>query len=1017
MARVLLILSVVWLLLAPRAAADTELPDGFAETTVYSVSGDYLTAMRFAPDGGVFAAGKSGVVFHWAPGKTTPTVFADLRRQTFDGWDRGITGLAIDPQYDAGRPYVYVAYTLDQAPGSSLIPAWGDSCPLFPEVDQAGCPAMGRVSRLAPDGRETVLLEGFCDQSLSHSTGALAFGPDGDLYVSVGDGASYDDVDWGQNANPCGDPPSPAGTSLAPPGAQGGALRAQSYRRPTPLPASLDGAILRLDPDTGLAAAGNPGGPDDVRRRIVAYGFRNPFRMAFRPGTSDLWLGDVGFGTWEEIDRVPDVARVRNYGWPCYEGRARQAGYQAAGLDACASLPQVATEAPYFVYDHRQDLDRRCPAGSSSISGLAFYDAAYFPARYHGALFFADYSRGCIWAMLGGADGLPDPARLEVFASGAAMPVDLQIGPDGALYYADVFGATIRRIAPTGDAPVAKFTVTHDGDTYRFDGAGSTGSSLRYAWDFGGDGTASTAVATHTFSHHGYFTVTLRVTDARGTSGVATQRVTIGTAPTVTVDPIADRWAAGDTMRFSGSARDSDGRALTGTALRWSLDLRHCSALVPTSCHTHRMQDMTGAQGSFTAPDHEYPSHLALTLTATDADGLSASRTVDLNPRTVDVTVHSEPEGLKVGFGGETQTTPFTRAVIANSSTTLSAAAPQSRGRDSYLFAYWSDRGAATHPVAAPASRSLTATFVKAQDVTLAGTDVVNQDARSRAYPGHGEAYAMTATASGPILGLRLHLDPTSEASRMLLGVYSDAAGEAGALLASATAEQLTAGAWNEARLDAPLLLTQGTTYWFAVLNPADSTGVLWWNDRASATPGKDRTSRDGDLTAFPANWFIAQRYDAGPLSAQLVGPDPATPIPSPPPPTATATPTAAPSETATAAPSPIPPAVPTPLRTPAPRTKPTLSLPSRLSQDRKGVVRLRLRCPDTRPCRLRAELRHGRRRLGRAAATVAPGAARTLRVPVTARARHRQTVTLRVTWRGRVFSRSAVLSARPRGR
>jgi hypothetical protein len=211
-------------------------------------------------------------------------------------------------------------------------------------------------------------------------------------------------------------------------------------------------------------------------------------------------------------------------------------------------------------------------------------------------------------------------------------------------------------------------------------------------------------------------------------------------------------------------------------------------------------------------------------------------------------------------------------------------------------------------------------------------------------------------------------------------------------------------------------MLTQGTTYWFAVLNPADSTGLLWWNDRASVTPAKERTSRDGDLTAFPANWFIAQRYDGGPLSAQLVGPDPATPIPSPPPPTptptATATLTAVPSETATGAPTVIPPAVPTPLRTPAPPTKPNLSLPSRLSQDRNGVVRLRLRCPDTRPCRFRAELRHGRRRLGRAAATVAPGAARTLHVRVTPRARHRQTVTVRVAWSGQVFSRSAVLSA-----
>ena len=70
---------------------------------------------------------------------------------------------------------------------------------------------------------------------------------------------------------------------------------------------SLDGAILRVNPDTGEAAAGNPaiGNPNPARRRIVAYGFRNPFRFAFRPGTGEIWSGDVGWNTHEEINRRP----------------------------------------------------------------------------------------------------------------------------------------------------------------------------------------------------------------------------------------------------------------------------------------------------------------------------------------------------------------------------------------------------------------------------------------------------------------------------------------------------------------------------------------------------------------------------------------------------------------------------------------------------------------------------------------------------------------------------------------
>ncbi len=74
-----------------------------------------------------------------------------------------------------------------------------------------------------------------------------------------------------------------------------------------------------MNPDTGAAFSGNPGGAGDDR--IVAYGLRNPFRFTVRPGTNELWIGDVGWAAWEEIDRHQNpTAQVRNFGWPCYEG-------------------------------------------------------------------------------------------------------------------------------------------------------------------------------------------------------------------------------------------------------------------------------------------------------------------------------------------------------------------------------------------------------------------------------------------------------------------------------------------------------------------------------------------------------------------------------------------------------------------------------------------------------------------------------------------------------------------------
>ena len=152
----------------------------------------------------------------------------------------------------------------------------------------------GRLSRLQAAGNvmtgaEQVLINDWFQQYPSHSIGGLVFGGDGALYVSAGDGASFNFIDYGQKGdplNPGGDPPVPVGGVQTPPTAEGGALRAQDLRTSGD-PVTLDGASLRLDPLTGAAMAGNPlgGNADPNTRRIIAYGLRNPFRMTARPGS------------------------------------------------------------------------------------------------------------------------------------------------------------------------------------------------------------------------------------------------------------------------------------------------------------------------------------------------------------------------------------------------------------------------------------------------------------------------------------------------------------------------------------------------------------------------------------------------------------------------------------------------------------------------------------------------------------------------------------------------------------
>ena len=95
--------------------------------------------------------------------------------------------------------------------------------------------------------------------------------------------------------------------------------------------------------------------PTPNARRIIAYGFRNPFRLTVRPGTSEVWSGDVGWNTWEELNRVESVAdgAADNYGWPCYEGGARQSGYDSANLSICENLyAQGGVVAPHYAYNH-----------------------------------------------------------------------------------------------------------------------------------------------------------------------------------------------------------------------------------------------------------------------------------------------------------------------------------------------------------------------------------------------------------------------------------------------------------------------------------------------------------------------------------------------------------------------------------------------------------------------------------------------------------------------------------------
>ena len=736
---------------APRSTAAPRLPRRFEERVV--LDGLHVpTAAAFAPGGEIFVAEKSGVVKVADEPGATLSVFADLNVEVHDLLDRGMLGLALDPGFPR-RPFVYVLYAYDHILGDpEPAPRWGtpgtyyDGCPDpadgGPGAEVSGCLASGRLSRLTAEavdgswrmsGQEDVLVEDWCMQYPSHATGSLHFGPDGYLYASAGEGAHYSQVDhgqvaapyWANGSNPCDDPE-----------LEGGAMRSQDIRTRGDL-VGLSGTVIRIDPDTGLGAPGNPfaGDGNPNAERIVAYGMRNPFRFAFRPGAGaeepEVWLGDVGQSGFEEINRFRVGGSAENFGWPCYEGPGRNPAFDSLDLPLCESLyAERSASEPYLAYPRTSTVaGESCPTGSSSVSGVRVPVSATYPARYDGALFFSDFSRRCIWVMKAGDDGLPDPDRVQPFIEGAASPVDLLTGPEGDLYYLSLGldaggsfeerGGSLRRIHFARGNRMPRAAIDADRTrgglplTVTLDAGVSTdpdGDDLTYEWDLDGDlefDDATGPRVSRTYGDDRDAVVHVRVGDGRA-SDVATLRLHPGDLgpPAIEVsDPAAGRqWAVGERIELGATATDPDG---SDVDVSWSVAVRHC----PSVCHSHQLLG-AGTDPDVVAPDHEHPSHLLVQYRATDARGLSSTESVRLHPRTADLRVRTRPRGLRVVVAGEKHRTGWTGTFIEGSQVSLTAPRKQRHRGRAWRFKRWSDGGGRSHVVTAgPGTTTLRAVY------------------------------------------------------------------------------------------------------------------------------------------------------------------------------------------------------------------------------------------------------------------------------------------------------------------
>lgn len=553
----LLVAAVLALSAHPRPAAALTAPAGFVvENAVPGANFDTPVSIAFLPDGRMLVGEKRGRVWMVQNGVVGTHPLWAAENEVLNVSDRGLLSIAVDPHYYQNH-YVYLLYTVD--PDSNGV-----------DADSA---AYGRLTRyqvgftdssIVDPASRTILMgtswaDGPPSGSPSHTIGTLRWGADGTLLVSVGDGASFTQMD------PGGLHPDLFLPGRTPHDQDVGAFRAQYL-------GSLGGKILRLDPTTGHGLPSNPfwdGNPTSVRSRVWEYGFRNPFRFAIRPGTGSsnptlgkpgsLYVGDVGWNTWEELDIAPGPGL--NFGWPCYEGIQGQPAYQAAspahsGCDSTNTFNNPATARPPDLTWNHQWPDLGTPPGilgNASIGGT-FYTGTLYPAAYQGRYFFADF--GLSWIKVLTVDAADHWSTVDDFMSDVQGPVDLETHPiTGDVYYVSIYTNEIRRIRySAGSQPVAVASATPmRGSVPLLVDFSSTGTHdpdndpLALGWSFG-DGTGSTeANPEHMYTSPGVYPVFLTADDGQG--GVAHDTLVVTVTDSLLVFPttgVLDRFDRAD---------------------------------------------------------------------------------------------------------------------------------------------------------------------------------------------------------------------------------------------------------------------------------------------------------------------------------------------------------------------------------------------------------------------------------------------------------------------------------------
>lgn len=642
---------------APLLLFAANLPPGFVEVPL--ATGLDPTAMAQAPDGRIFITEKYGAVRIVENGVLLPDPFLLLNVDNYN--ERGLSGIALDPDF-AQNGYVYLYYT----------------------VSLAGHNRLSRVRALgnyAIPGSEEILLELDPLPGTIHNAGAMVFGEDGKLYLAVGEGAD--------------------GTKA-------------------PKLNTLLGKILRLNPD-GTVPADNPyyDQLSGIHRAIYATGLRNPFSMAIQPGTQRIFVCDVGSSFFEEINAIE---AGKDYGWNLLEGK--QSNQQ---------VPDNYRD-PLYTYPHS--------IGCAAV-GAAFFNPAStsFPANYTGKFFFGDYCNKKISTL--------DPATGQVtgtFASNINRPLAIMTGREGDLYYISRGGlgggseedntsskqGILWRVSYVGNgAPVFSVqpynVLIPVGEDAHFSVQANGSPTIQYQWqrngiDIPGATSPDLLLSAVLLADSGVLIRCLAENPfGQVSSQEAVLRVTGNQRPLPVILTPDDlfRYAAGDTIRFSGQATDPETGLLADDDLTWRLDLHHDQ-------HTHPgLGPIEGlGSGVYVVPrigETDDNVWLRIYLTARDPIGLTQTVYRDVFPLKTRLRLESSPAGLPMRVDGKTYTTPFEINSVKGMLRQIEAQPSFSKYDTMTVFTGWTD-GENNFSRVVYAEDALTTLHANYEDAVLRGT-------------------------------------------------------------------------------------------------------------------------------------------------------------------------------------------------------------------------------------------------------------------------------------------------------